>query len=227
MIRVPLWAKVATVVLLVLAARLAYLEWQLERARSDVRELALRTDSLEAELDTTRLVLLSADSQVATWQRRAVQTELERDSIDRALKLRPVVRIAAKVDPKPDTATATVALEDSMRVSSHFDRPAYQAHVEVTIIRDSARIALVVDVKPILLEVRVGCGGAGTSAGHIRTASVALSAPAWATVELGRLEQDPDVCNAELQPNEPGWKTPAKVLAGVGVGVIAGLLLSR
>lgn len=168
--------------------------------RAQVRNADLFADSVVAANDTARLVLLSAlDDTVNAYQRRIIQTEIARDSLDDELDARPVVRISAgfRVDTLRFTDTLRVAVETES--GGHLfnweatDGP-FSVSASATIEPDWSSVfhARVFQIAPIEIEIRIGCEPGERS---VQSASVLMIAPDPLSLIPGVLLQDPGVCN--------------------------------
>jgi hypothetical protein len=71
-------------------------------------------------------------------------------------------------------------------------------------------------------EVRLGCGP--PNAVGVRAAATTVTGPRWAAIQLGRVEQAPDVC-ATLGVAQSRWAPVTRALArvGVSIGYVAGI----
>lgn len=98
-----------------IGASVAYAQIQANR----YRDAAFRADSLEAALDTVRVLELAAlGDSVNVLQLRAIQTELHADSLDEELRLRPVVRIPGRLRIDTLRLRDTVALQPAIGADS-------------------------------------------------------------------------------------------------------------
>ena len=226
-------SKKKLLILLILIASSTVAGWATVRG-SEYRDQALRADSIAASADSARIVAEGLLGDTVVYQRRIVQVELERDSLDVALRQRPVVRVPVEI-----------RLTDTLRVVDTVQLPAPDAEVEdlywdwegrdgpfsirghVAIVgaptRHSVVEANVVLVDPVHVGVRVTCQAQPTG---ISAASVALtSAPPFSLVP-GEVQQDPSVCNPiGLRPAFGLRQKGVWAGVGVGVGVIAAILL--
>jgi len=185
------------------------------------KDLAL--DTQEALIDTTRVRALGDSLLLA--ERRAVQLQVERDSLDKALDIETRVRIGIQValnDLVVDTRAGVTETPEGVRESTFqgYQLPyAWDATVALPKPPGEGTMALRVSLDPIVLSGRVACGDAPDGR-RVRPASVFIVSPTWADVTLSGLEQDPDVCNPNL------FDTPRHTLRNLGVGVGVGLLIS-
>jgi hypothetical protein len=198
------------------------------------RDAAFRSDSIAAANDTARLVVLaSLDSTETAYQRRILQVRLERDSLDRELGLRPVVRLPGelRVDTLRlvDTVTAEPESTDSLQNYEFrgVDHPfAYTGHATIRpkIGRGEFDVS-VFQAEPIRIEARVSClDGPGVSG-----ASVLFTADDPFDIIPGEVVQDPGICNPpdvgfsflpELSVQGIGWE----LLKGAGWMLLAHVL---
>lgn len=191
------------------------------------RDQALRADSIEAAADTARLLHLAAmDDSTNAWQLRIVQTELQRDSLDRELELRPVVRVSAglRIDTlrMADTVEVPIILHDTVKVY------AFEGNDGPFAFRGDARVfptdRALFDVRvnltrPITVDARISCG----QEQGIKSASVLLSAEDPFSVVPASVFQDPEICN----PSVPIFQFSKGKMFWAGAGIVAGVLGSH
>lgn len=217
------------VLLLVLSAGLWHRGRQLEAARSNIRAGALVRDSLEAVADTIRVHAL--DSTRAVYERRALQVEAERDSVDQLLgtERRSVARLEAEVREMETTAGGTVTL-DSIRpevrlVESQVREPPFTVRIRGEVWPDTAELAVRVQVDPVALEVAFRCGAPRETG--VRPAHVTVEGPDWLRISDVRGEMDPAACNPP--PYSPGLLERLEIAApyaggALVLGVVLGLV---
>lgn len=188
------------------------------RQRAIARSNGFRADSLEAVVDTTRVLI---DGERKVWGRRLLQADLKADSLDKLLKLKPTVVIqpVVHVDTLTDTVYAPVTGDSIREGSFRVRQPPFTVSATAALPPppSQGRLALTVALDSIVLGVRVGCG---EKVGGIRPATATVEAPAWASVHLNRVQGNRDVCN----PSSPliAGKTTWKALVGVLVGGFVG-----
>lgn len=226
---------VEVIAAVILVAAFGVRSWQLDRARKDLGAAALEADTLRASLDSTRVVNVGLGDTLRTVQRQAIQVAAERDAIDKALGLERIARVqlTAKVATLEAHATSSAPVTESVEGvrSAKFvvDSAPYfvQATVELPRPPGAGSIALSVNLDPIPLEARQGCGPA--NAAGIRSAFLTVTGPAWATVNLDRVEQDPGLCRSPaLEPvhgdGRAWWrKLVDRVGISAGLGATAGV----
>jgi len=232
-----LWKLAAVSVVIVAGmvwARLA----RLARARDDARAAAgLVRDSLAAAADTTRVLhlhLAALGESLTVVQRRAVQTGQRADGLDRALGAERVarVRLTAQVvalarTVRSDSAGSDGSSGERAAVFDVRDAP-YSVHAEVRLPPPPAvgTMAVLVQVDTLALELRISCGE--TDRGGVRPAMATVVGPAWAAVQLQRVEQAAEVCATSTRGRDA-----ARGLAAVRrwmaerVGVSVGLGVTR
>jgi hypothetical protein len=231
--RIPWGWRAAATLALLLGVHVTWSGWRAGRlvrerdaARAQVVAVAADRDRAEALADTTRYLADLFGMERDLWARRAVQDSLRADSLDRVLRTtsRARYQLAVTVDSlrAERTALLEAAADSTRRVRWEITDAAYTANVEVTIRRDSAHLALVVAVAPIAIDARLVCGAPRDG---FRPAELYVEGPTWTTVTLGRLVQEPGVCNETvLRVSERGsWKLPAAL--GVAAGALAALLV--
>ena len=164
------------------------------------RDQAFRADSIAAAADTARMLALATlDSTTNAWQRRIVQVELRADSIDRELRLRPVVEIPGelRIDTLRiyDTVPAAPPENDSIQeYRFEGDDGPFQyiggAAINIFQRRGIFDVNIYQD-EPALVRTRVSCGA---EAG-VRSAHVTMFADDPFSLVPGQVQADPDVCN--------------------------------
>lgn len=82
-------------------------------------------------------------------------------------------------------------------------------------------VTLAIDLDTVRLDVRLGCGPPNASG--VRAASTVVTGPAWAGLQLGRVEQAPEVCNVGVASTRWAAVTRALGRLGVSVGYVAGV----
>jgi len=225
---------------------------RLDRAQHAALRAGLAADTLVASRDTTRalsLKLVSLGESLAVAQRRAMQIDQRADALDRALGLdraardsvtasiasyHGIVRTdtvfvgeAAVVDAaigRPSGVDVDRGSSDSVRRGT-FDvrQPPYAVHAVVALPDPPARgsMALAIALDTLRLDVRLGCGAPNASG--VRAASAIVSGPAWAGIQLGRVEQAPEVCNVGAATSRAAALKAAVSRIGVSVGYVAGV----
>jgi hypothetical protein len=192
------------------------------------RDQAFRADSIAAAADTARLLALkSLDDSTNAWQRRIIQTELQLDSIDRELRQRPVVRIAAgiRVDTIRiiDTVMARPGDEDGeQRFDFSGREPPFGYDGLAIIFQNPPRGVFdvrIFQVDPIPIHARITCGASP----GVNTASILFMAEEPFSVVPGRVEQDPFICN---RPKPILSFSKNNVVWGGG-GLVVGYLLAN
>jgi hypothetical protein len=168
---------------------------------------ALRADSIEAVLDTTKVVhLVVNNDSVDVYRKRAVQHALEQDKLEKKLKSRAIQHAAmiafmsGIVDSLSAPATADSA--DSVRSASfRVDSVPFHGNINVKIPRPPAnavaQVNIAVDTAHIGLSVRCGEPVSGT-----RPAEVAVSTDPWLKFRVSAVEQETRVCNPQM-PTKP------------------------
>lgn len=197
------WAPWALVIIVALWGSCQTLEASKARKRAATAALAASNEA--AAHDSTRqlagaVAKLLGDSLQAV-QRLAVQTRLERDQLDRALKLERIASAGLRVtiaELRRELASGPV-LEDTAGTRSaswSLRQPPYSIEATATLPRPPATGTLAIGVRldSIPLHLRLSCGAPDQFG--IRPAAATLTGPPWARLELGRVEQDQDVCRS-------------------------------
>lgn len=219
-----LW-KHRTISLLVLVGlAFAWQQHRLSEAREARVEAELALDSAAAAGDSTREVLTEAlTGQARYYQRRIVQMrKLTADSVERELETEPAFRgdVTARVDELIVEEEGEATKDGGLRTATFagYHEP-YTFEAEVAVPPPAGpppRMNLSVELDPLPLRLRVGCGPA-PSGRDVRPAQATVRGPEWATLELDSLQADAQVCNPEaLATGGLPWWVP--VLGGVGVG---------
>lgn len=170
---------------------------------------ALYAENLAAVRDTSRRLQLGVvalgDSLVLT-ERRAVQQQQRGDALDRALRVERRARVAVRLElPRVMSKTmgAAAALDSSgggggndvRRAHFTIEQAWYSGSADVALppAPERPQLSLDLGMRPIPLEVRLGCSA--RSASGVRRASATVAAPAWAKLTLTNVEQDVVVCS--------------------------------
>lgn len=205
-----------TGILSAIAGALVVLSIATARENDLRRDAGLIRDSLEASRDTTRRVAMALSvlgQGTQLLQRRAIQTQLERDSLDRALKQERKARaeLAVTVRPVDTTVTAPVVVHEE---GTHLAVFAYRAtpftvldSVWVPPAPDLARSSIRIRLDSIPLSTRIGCGAPVRQNNGIRPALVNVTVPEWANLDIRHAETSPDVCNPKVRSWWGDWRT--------------------
>lgn len=211
--------------------------------RSQVRSEALARENAEA-MGETQLLVIGAQA------KRTLQLELERDSVDRALKTKPKVEIrtvtVVKEVETTGTAVVTADAADSVRratfVSDSSWHP-YHGEISVALPRPDMMLAepdsvppasparatldLRLGIAPIPATIRIRCSTDASAGGVRRAYTTAQDVPAWASIDLGQPIADPEVCSPA--PRSLQFRLNAPTVAVIGaaglLGLLAGLLV--
>ena len=193
-----------------------------QQAEEQVRQALLRADSLEASLDTTRLILIGREN---VFQRRAHQYELEVDSLDKELGAESAARTNLEVWIKNRPVVireVPVEVTDSTFVAEFSeDDVAYSLFARISLDRKSQTADGFFDVtiKPIYLQARITCED---GPGDIRRASMNLVTPDWMTANLTDVEFAPQVCNPQLYESDGGGFLGIHLPKGPVIGGLTG-----
>jgi len=196
------------------------------------REQAFTADSLAAAQDTARLLqLASLNDSIHAYQLRIIQTETERDAIDRELDQTTVALARAKLRVDTirmiDTVNVPAEINDTTKAYEFAgaDGP-FAFDGDAQIFYPSWRGVFDVRVnlmRPVPVEARITCGNEP----GVRSASLLLTAEDPFSLIPESVTQDPDVCNAppgrhfswlpELSWKGIGWE----LLKGAGWMLLA------
>ena len=169
---------------------------------------ALYAENLAALRDTSRRFLLQLGSlgdSLAVTQRRAVQQEQRKDALDKALQIERRARVAATLELPRMMSTvggevvsasdSAVTGTDTRQAHFQIEEPWYSGSADVALPRAPGRPELSLDLgmRPIPLELRIGCSP-GSSDG-VGAASASVTVPKWARLTLTSVEQEAAVCS--------------------------------
>lgn len=214
--------KSRMIVPVLLVAVIGAMGWMLRSKHMQLRTATLVTDSIAAVADTTRLVA------VDTWQRRALQAEIERDSLDLALDTRPVVQSVAQVqiDTVFIDGDSNVEVDefDVRRVSFDVRQEPVTATVAVTVPPppDTAHLNMTTTIDPIPINMHIVCSIIDDGGG-VHAASVRVEGPPWADIGLENLVTEPDVCSPPLPGINLTFDRPSqlsRLVADVSTGAL-------
>lgn len=220
------------VLVLVLIGGYAWRGHQLQEAEAENRTRALAIDSLEATNDTLRVHALSADSSRHVAETRAVQAELERDSVDAILGTERRARVRAEVqvarlEARVDTDVAVDSLEPDVRlvdatVRTEPPSPPATVRIRGRVGPGRAQLRVTMDLDPVDLVVGGHCGPA--NAAGIRPVIASVETPDYLTVSSIDGQFDPTMCNPPPDP-PPTFLERLEIGAkwAVGGAVVGGL----
>jgi hypothetical protein len=205
--------------------------------RATVRDIrvGLSQDSLDASHDTTRVVRVMIDTgggdSIRVWQRRAEQATQRADALDRVLREERVARADVRLSAPSLDTTVTLPARGAEQVIRQAPYTLSIAGATNASSDSNAVVGLHLTMDTLALGVRIGCGAANPLG--VRPTSVSVSAPAWATVRMDRVEQDPSVCNAKALATVTGGGAVRGlvrrfgVTVGYSVVVVGGEVVSR
>jgi hypothetical protein len=202
------WISILVLCLLTIGALLL----SLRSANARATRAGMIADSLVATLDTLRVYHIDA---LTYWERRVVQTEIDRTRLERELRRKPAVVL------RPVLHIDTLRIVDTVEVQGDSIRTAtftrYQPPVTLTALVAMSSRAATLDATMALdtipLGIRIQCGE-----GRVRPVTAQISTPAWVTLRMGTPQAAPEVCNAPRPRRGLPWWS-------VLVGVTGGLLL--
>ena len=211
---------IRAVVLVLGASVLLWAAVRIAGLAHDARANGLRADALEAQLDTSRTAF-------GVTLRRAVQSELEADSLSLALKSRPILHAPIEVRRDTirlvDTVVVTEAASGAREATFARQGDGWDASGSVSLPTPPAQgvVRLTVALAPIPLVAGLVCGA---PVGGIRPASITVSGPTWTRLQLGASQVTPEACNPQrvlVTVRKPGWLVPL----AAGLGLLGGLLI--
>ncbi len=215
-----------------------YLYVQTLDARDRAREADLRADSTAAANDTTRLVFEGTISglkdSVKVFQRRAVQSELEKDDLDRMLGEESVARVNAELTIANLVAhlsgDSVTVDEDDVRSSTFFhETDLFSLVADIRLPPPPAEGIgdFNVTFKPFNIHARLTCKDSDTD---IKEASLIFATPPDINLVLTDIEQEPWICNPQLY-EKPGWffgmTIPTEPFVGIFAGAAAGFVVDQ
>lgn len=215
-----------------------YMYAQANDARDKAREAALRADSIGAALDTTRLVysgeIEGLKGEVSVWQRRAIQTEVEKDALDRELGEESVARANAELtiaNLEAQLSGDPVSVdEDDVRSSTFLyetDLLSLVADIRLPPPPDAGIGDFNVTFKPFNIHARLTCKESDTD---IKKASLIFATPPNINLVLTNLVQEPWICNPQLY-EKPGWffgmAIPTEPFVGIFAGAAGGFMVDQ
>ena len=221
--------KILGAFVIVLLLLLGVAQFRLHRAEAATRVAALHADSLGAALDTSHTIALSRRDSIKILgdsmqvvERRVFQVPQTNDALTKALGLqqKAIAALTAQVkslavrvtstkpvvtDPATGARSATFTIDsvpfhDTLKVSLPVSGP--------------GTLTAALHLSPASIGLRLGCGAATSG---IRSASATLTGPTWLSLELGRVEQTPELCNPT--PQRPGFFRRLFDSCGIGPGV--------
>jgi hypothetical protein len=191
---------------------------------------ALRADSIEAVLDTTRVMKGALGDSIDVYRRRAVQHKLAEDALQAKLRSRAVQRAAmsAFIPRYLDSLKAEAradSLDEIRRALFPIDSAPFRGQIDVEIPRPPAsavaRIDLSVDTARIGLSVR--CGVAAKDG--VNTAEIAVSTPPWLKIRVDGTEQETRVCNPQISTKQK--QGPVRRYGPPALSLLVGYLLGK
>lgn len=183
----------------------------------------LATDSVIAVNDTTRERDLETIGDLLRYfERRIVQTELERDALDE--ELQQISRVRTNLQTRIDSLRSEVQSDTSYFETetayaefNFYEEPyTIDARVAIPPPPEPADLDIGITLGEIPLGIRIGCG----TGEEVNRATIGVTAPSWAEVEINDVRQDPIVCNPHLAVPDRGWLDRNRGKLGIFVGVL-------
>ncbi len=185
-------------------------------------ESALRADSIEAVLDTSRTYL---SGELALSERRAVQLRILNDSLSKALKRSASSRAVIRITPRVvDTVLLVEAARDTTPATLTTYSEPYTIGLSLTPApRDTTRVRIAIRSDAARLVVTNQCGEPRNG---VRPATIAITTPRWLPAVIDTAQTQQVVCNDRiLERLKHGWTYHAARAAGVTLLVLGGLAL--
>lgn len=208
---------------IVVLGYIGILRLQLSSAEDRAHKAGLALDSIQVVNDTTRVIALGVA------ERRALQSEQARDSIDKKLKRTSKANTTLTLRLKALTITDTSQTNDTTangtRVASFSGRKipyTWQVNLRSPRPPTPATMDLKVQLDTANIAVRFQCG---EPINGIRPATVLVETPVWLPVVITKPILIPEICNTD--PRKQGtsrWTWP--IVGGVS-GATTGLIVSR
>ena len=213
------FANQSTTLLFAMVAVLGYQALEIRGLKADVL----------AEKDQARVVGIVAENARAAaesnmrvadqWRQRAVQSELESDSLATVLEETILAQATVTITPEPVTATTPAQVGPEYAVADYIDEQ-LAASVRIKLVDQTAEWRFA--ITPIPLTVTARCGPLSEDTGVY---------PALITVEAQRLPTviteavvDPSMCNpVEVLPMDQGGSFLSGLV--VGAGAVLGVAL--
>lgn len=200
------------------------------KAQAQTRTALLRVDSLQAAMDTTRLVVVTAlGDSIQAWERRAVQQEIAHDALAEDLQLSERARAASEVRVRALRASVgaevVVQPDGDRHASFRVRQEPYTVLANVTLPAppEDGRLSVSVFLDSLRLTTRVGCREVDGGAAQ---AVVVITGPEWVTLDIQDPQTDPSVCNppAPLSAVLPqgGGRAVSHIVGGALAGGVAG-----
>lgn len=161
---------------------------------SKLRETIYRTELAKDSIEAVNSQTVKVGD---TWMRRAIQTELVADSLNKALKTKPkvIVKTEFVVTPVDGTVVAPIAVSDSLfEMKFHEVKPPYTVDAAVigNTLSKVGSLTYSVKLDPFKIGVRVDCG---VETNGIRPATVGFETPTFIAVSLDTVRQSKEVCS--------------------------------
>ncbi|MES2177988.1 MAG: hypothetical protein V4550_08970 [Gemmatimonadota bacterium] len=182
---------------------------QLRASWGNQRTLALRASNFEALHDTThnlarkspRVARLMGDS-LHSYGKRVVQSRQPKDGLDSALDSQHAGRYTMRVAVDSLDANAVSITSSSTDIDStlfHLRSEPFTVAAVVSRrqLSDSTSLDMKIVLDSIPLTARIQCSASGEVG--VRTASIAVTAPPWANVRFGNVQQEPGICSTPPQ----------------------------
>lgn len=210
-----------------LAAAIIFLTLEIDHLSHKLRASGLHGDSLAVSLDVTRRVLVATDHNQLAFERRAYQSNLEVDALDKQLKEESAAReklnltIAGLEATISSTSGVTLDSDGARLAGFHIRQEPYTVDLKVKLPPppDTGLATVSVTVDTAHVGVRMVCG---KPVDGIRPASTVVTTPKWLNVVVDSAEQNTKVCN-DVKPSK-FWEHVKEALAAAA-GLFVGLHL--
>lgn len=225
MSKLPTWV---VWVIVGLGVGILFLSWQLQRAHAEQIRLAIKSDSIAAAADTTRVVSWRAQKilgdSLSAVERRTIQVQMKSDALDQALNrvsavvtsLTAVVK-TLNVKNKPGTVVTLNAADTTIRQSTfRVDSTPFHVVADVKLPPPPrvGTIDLSVRLDTLRLRPRLQCG---KPVDRVRPATILVETPTWLPTVIDSSRVDISACNPQLIAKRdwsPWWAIPIAFGAG-------------
>lgn len=219
---IPLAVKIVAVIFLGLSGYVGYQMYQIKKLERELVAETVRANNELARADSTHKVVMAQRDTIDAVTKLAVQEKIRADDLDKRLKRE--TRAKADLQIRIDSLVAVIqgaTTEDTAGTRygvfppKHAEWLTIGAKVALPKPPGIGTIEITAVPDPVLIGVRQQCGPPDSRG--VRQASVVVTGPRWATITLGALVQDPEVCMPQIAK-----KTSSKFKLGAIVG--AGLV---
>lgn len=198
--------KILIGLVLLLTVGLATQTYRVNQATKEIQRVVLIQDSLQATIDTTRIILDNYQDSLVVSERRVVQQTQRADELDELLSIerRAKADLSLKVDSLNTLVSGTTRTDSGPdTVVADFEgytQPyTYSATATIPLnVTLQPSLALQIATDPANIGVRLGCRPSNVRE-DIKSAVISLTTPSWLTATVDSVSQSPEVCNPTLE----------------------------